>query len=135
TREPKGVDKRTKETTQREGKVATKKPKGKPGGGPFEKGTPAGVRFKEGNPGGPGRPRRAVEEEYHRALVEGVPLDEWRAIIARAVKDATAGDARARDWLGQNLIRDHPLRLLELAEEGELLKSELAKQKGGRRSA
>lgn len=115
--------------------MATKKPKGKPRGRPFEKGNTAGVRFKEGNPGGPGRPRRAVEEEYHRALVEGVPLDEWRAIIARAVKDAKAGDARAREWLGKNLISDDPLRLLELAEEVELLKSELAKQKGDRRCA
>jgi hypothetical protein len=109
------------------------KPKGKPRGRPFEKRNSVGVQFKEGNPGGPGRPRRAVEEAYHGALVEGVPLDDWKAIVARAVKDAKAGDARAREWLGKHLIGDEPLRLLELAEEVELLKEELSKRKGDRR--
>ena len=56
-------------------------------------------RFAEGNAGGPGRPRRTVERDYLAVLSEAVSLDDWRAVVARAVDDAKAGDARARDWL------------------------------------
>ena len=61
-------------------------------------------RFLAGNPGGPGRPRRAVESDYLAALSEAVPTDTWRAIVAKAVEQAQAGDATARAWLGSYLL-------------------------------
>jgi hypothetical protein len=61
-------------------------------------------RFAAGNAGGPGRPRRVTEADYLRALTEACSLDLWRSIVERAVKDALAGDARSRDWLGKYLL-------------------------------
>jgi hypothetical protein len=81
--------------------------------------------FGHGNPGGQGRPRRAVEREYLSALAEAVPLEDWREIVAKAVKDAKAGNARARDWLSKHLLGDEPLAVVELAEELERVKSML----------
>ena len=81
--------------------------------------------FAPGNPGGPGRPRRGVERRYLAAFAEAVSPDDWRAIIQRAVADAKAGDAKARDWLSKYLVGDEPLALVELAEELQRLKSEL----------
>jgi len=81
--------------------------------------------FAPGNPGGPGRPRRGVERQYLEAFAGAVTLDDWRAIIQRAVADAKAGDAKARDWLSKYLVGDEPLALVELTEELQRLKSEL----------
>ena len=61
-------------------------------------------QFSEGNPGGPGRPRRVAEQDYVLALTEEVPPETWRAICRRAAADATAGDAKARDWLSRYLL-------------------------------
>jgi hypothetical protein len=61
-------------------------------------------RFAQGNPGGPGRPPTAKERGYLEALTAVCTLDEWRGICRRAVKDAKAGDARARDWLSKYLV-------------------------------
>jgi hypothetical protein len=61
-------------------------------------------RFLPGNPGGPGRPRRAIESDYLAALSDGVPTDAWRAIVAKAVEQAQAGDATARAWLGSYVL-------------------------------
>jgi hypothetical protein len=63
-------------------------------------------RFRLGNPGGPGRPPRSIEGEYLTALAEAVGMEDWHAIVARAVKDAKAGEAKARDWLGKYLVPD-----------------------------
>ncbi len=52
----------------------------------------------------PGRPRRAVEEKYHKALVGQVGLAEWQAIILVAVAQAKAGDPVARAWLANYLL-------------------------------
>jgi hypothetical protein len=71
--------------------------------------------FAEHNPGGPGRPRRAVEQEYLAALSDAVSLDTWRRIVKRAAADAEAGDPKAREWLAKYLIGDKPPKLLELA--------------------
>ncbi|MCE9556263.1 MAG: hypothetical protein K8T91_23180 [Planctomycetes bacterium] len=70
--------------------------------------------FAKGNPGGPGRPRREREREYLAVLSEAVPLEKWRAIVERAVVDATAGDARSRDWISKYLV---PEVLPELEQE------------------
>ena len=61
-------------------------------------------RFLPGNPGGPGRPRRAIEADYLAALSEAVPMESWRAIIAKAVEQARDGDAKAREWLSNHLV-------------------------------
>ena len=81
--------------------------------------------FAPGNPGGPGRPRRGVERQYLATFAAAVTLDDWRAIIGKAVADAKAGDAKARDWLSKYLVGDEPLALVELTEELQRLKSEL----------
>ncbi len=61
-------------------------------------------RFAPGNAGGPGRPRRRTEADYPAALSDQVPLDAWSQIVERAVADAIAGDAKARDWLSRYLL-------------------------------
>jgi hypothetical protein len=61
-------------------------------------------RFLPGNSGGPGRPRRLTEAAYLAALAEEVPLEVWRIICQRAVRDALAGDHKARDWLSRYLM-------------------------------
>jgi hypothetical protein len=61
-------------------------------------------RFLPGYPGGPGRPRRAIEADYLAALSEAVSMDSWRAIVAKAVEQAQAGDFKAREWLGNHLL-------------------------------
>jgi hypothetical protein len=38
------------------------------------------------------------------ALVDAVPLEEWRELVVAAVAAAKAGDSSARAWLGQYLV-------------------------------
>ena len=76
--------------------------------------------FLPGNAGGPGRPRRAVETDYLRVLSDACPLDDWQTIVGRAVEDAKAGDAKARDWLGRYVLGEqggHPLEILARKEQ------------------
>ena len=79
--------------------------------------------FALGNPGGPGRPRLAVEREYLTGFVEGVSRADWQAIIHKAVADAKAGNAKAREWLSKHLVGSDPIALVELREEFERLKA------------
>jgi hypothetical protein len=72
-------------------------------------------RFQLGTKAGPGRPRRAVEQDYLVAIAEGVPPDAWRRIIARAVADAEAGDDKARAWLSRHLCGPPGSGLAEIA--------------------
>jgi hypothetical protein len=87
-----------------------------------------GGRFLPGNPGGPGRPRKTVERAYLDELVGVVTAEKWRAIVERAVTDATAGDASARTWLSKHLLGDEPAALAgvldELRAEVERLKDD-----------
>lgn len=62
-------------------------------------------QFAPGNPGGPGRPRRSVEQDYLAALSDVVSVDAWKRIVERAIQDAENGDARARAWLSGYLLR------------------------------
>ena len=61
-------------------------------------------RFQPGTKGGPGRPPRAIEENYLLALVDACPLTVWSEIVEKAVADAREGDDRARHWLASFLI-------------------------------
>jgi hypothetical protein len=47
---------------------------------------------------------RRTEADYMAALLEAVPLEDWRAVITATVAAAKAGDAGARAWLAQYLI-------------------------------
>lgn len=77
--------------------------------------------FAAGNPGGPGRPRRIVEREYLGAMFDAISIEEWREIIVRAIEDAKAGDAKARDWLTRYVLGTAPRTPAELAaDEGDL---------------
>lgn len=67
-------------------------------GGRFVKGNTLGGR-SEG-----GRPKRKTEESYLVALSENVSMDDWKAIVLRAVDDAKKGDWRARKWLSDYLL-------------------------------
>jgi len=57
-------------------------------------------RFRPGCPGGPGRPKREIEQDYIAVLGATVSLERWTKICLRAAEDAEKGDARAREWLG-----------------------------------
>ena len=76
-------------------------------------------RFTTGNAGGPGRPRRAIEADYLKAFSDAVPLDAWRTIVSRAVADAQAGDARARDWVARHVLGSEPPSLVSIAATEE----------------
>jgi hypothetical protein len=92
---------------------------GRPGNGTGAEHRNGRGQFTAGNPGGPGRPRRAVEREYLAALGERVPLDAWRGIVDRAVRDAMNGDHLARQWLSKYLLGEKPLSLTTLAADEE----------------
>ncbi len=47
---------------------------------------------------------RPTGRAYLAALSEACPPDTWREIVAKAVTDAKAGDAKARDWLASFLV-------------------------------
>jgi hypothetical protein len=79
-------------------------------------------RFQLGNTKGRGRPSRAVEHRYLRALSTVVPLREWKEIGKRAVHDAKNGNAAAREWLSRHLIGDNPLVLADMIAQ---MRSEL----------
>jgi hypothetical protein len=81
---------------------------------------------------GPGRPRRQTERKYLRSLAAVVKLTDWREIVRRAVEDAKAGDAQARNWLSKHLCGDEPLALAELVEE---LQAELERLRHGNANA
>lgn len=66
------------------------------------KGTPAS--WKKGQSGNPrGRPRRVVEQEYVDAVMGACPLKDWKRIVRQAVKDAQAGEHKAREFLARYL--------------------------------
>ena len=59
-------------------------------------------RFASGNSFGKGRPQRTAE--YLTVAFDNVTVDDWQAIVARAVTDARGGDAKARSWLTRLLV-------------------------------
>lgn len=76
-------------------------------------------RFATGNCGGPGRPRRPVEQQFLAVVTEECNLSDWREIVQKAVSMAKAGDHKSRDWLARHLIGREPQPLSELLA-GEL---------------
>ena len=57
--------------------------------------------------------------------------------MAKAVEQAKAGDAKAREWLGKMLVGSDPIPLAELVEElqAELLRIKYGKQPEGNGTA
>ena len=60
--------------------------------------------FEKGHRGYGGRPPRAVEEKYLKRLSAKVSIQEWDAIVAKAMEQAKEGDYRAREWLSKYLL-------------------------------
>jgi len=98
-----------------------------------------GGRFGPGNRGGPGRPRRAVEDACLRARTEECPPEARREIVRQAVPDANAGDATARGWLADHRTgqrrADDPRRLFEGSAEEEAGYDRVARRAGDLRPA
>jgi hypothetical protein len=74
-------------------------------------------RFGKGNPGGPGRPKRSIEQQYLDAAIGVVSITAWKAIIRKAVKQAKQGDFRGREWLGNLMMGRDPILAQKLAAE------------------
>ena len=47
---------------------------------------------------------RRTEGDYMGVLLDAVTLDDWRGVVAGALRDAKSGDPQARNWLAQYLI-------------------------------
>lgn len=77
-------------------------------------------RFAQGNPGGPGRPRRVVELDYLAALGDALTLEDWAAIVRRAVADAKNGSGAAREWVSKYALGSNPTGLFDLARREAL---------------
>lgn len=75
-------------------------------------------RFVKGDTGGPGRPPKPVEHVYWNVARTKCTLDDWQAIIERAISDAKDGDTQARRWLADILIGD-PHKLRERADASD----------------
>jgi len=87
-------------------------------------------KFTEGHPGGPGRPKKSVEERYLKKLSASVTLSDWRDICKRAVSDAKRGDARARQWISEYLL-GKPLQRSEITgKDGETIVIKLVDDDG-----
>ena len=63
--------------------------------------------------------RRPVEREYFATLNSVATLDVWHRICQRAVDDALAGDAKARDFLAKHLLQTDRTLTLLAAEESQ----------------
>ena len=61
--------------------------------------------------------RRPVEREYLGALNAAAPISKWKKICQRAVDDALAGDAKAREWLSKWLMQTETRTLTVMAAE------------------
>jgi len=66
----------------------------------------ANGRFVKGDSGGPGRLPKATEQVYWNIARTKCTLDDWTAIIDRAIQDAKSGDKTARAFLSDILIGD-----------------------------
>ena len=74
-------------------------------------------QFQRGNKFGKGRPPLKTEEEYLTAFSEALSIPQWKKIVKRAVKDAAAGDSKARDWIGKYTLGTSPVVTLNQYEK------------------
>ena len=55
--------------------------------------------FTKGNPGGPGRPKKSIEEKYSKAVYSAIKPEDLKEIIAMISKAAKRGDVQAAKLL------------------------------------
>lgn len=76
-------------------------------------------RFTPGHPGGPGRPPRAIEDEYLRAMASVVDAEAWESIIKKATEQAINGDSKARTFLASYLLGQPIARVADEGSKGK----------------
>jgi hypothetical protein len=85
-----------------------------------------GRPFQPGNRGGPGRPKRSVEEAYLDIGTEAVPPEKVRDILAKLADKAGKGDVRAAQVVIKFLYGDDAVLtrklMAQLAEEIETVR-------------
>jgi hypothetical protein len=94
-------------------------------------------RFTDGNQFGRGRPGVKIERQYLEALTSVVSLEDWRDIVRRAVRDARAGKAKAREWLARYCLGKNPPSLKDVAVKeaaGLTAQVEVDREAGDRRA-
>lgn len=57
------------------------------------------MKFEKGNPGGPGRPRKSVEERYQKAVYSAVNPAQLKKIVEKLADKAERGDIPAAKLL------------------------------------
>jgi hypothetical protein len=83
-----------------------------------------GGRFAKGNPGGPGNPHARRVARLRSALLKAVTPADMKAIVARLVQDARAGNVQAaREVIERSLGKPVETDLLERIERLEQLLS------------
>jgi hypothetical protein len=73
-----------------------------------------------------------VEQSYLDATVGAVSVAEWQEVVEKALEQAKAGDAKAREWLSKMLVGSDPIPLGKLVEE---LQAELGKLRHGKHTS
>lgn len=81
-------------------------------------------QFTKGHPGGPGRPKREVEQAYLNTTIGAVSEKEWHAIVKAMVKEAKTGNVQAATWLG-NYLMGKPQESIDVTSNGETLAAPL----------
>ena len=77
-------------------------------------------RFAKGHSGNPnGRLPRKREERFMEIMLSAVTFKDWRAIVKKAVEQASTGDAQARKFLADYIIGTPPQRHEHSGRDGE----------------
>lgn len=72
------------------------------------------VKGQSGNPNG--RPKRAVEETFYKTTKDSVSLEDWKAVILKAVEMAKKGNKDARKFLAEYLM-GAPQQYLDISQD------------------
>ena len=62
------------------------------------------MTFKAGDPGGPGRPKKPIEEKYIKAVYSAIKPDDLKEIVETLSKAAKRGDVQAAKLLMSYLV-------------------------------
>jgi hypothetical protein len=84
-----------------------------------------GRPFAKGNPGGPGRPRRQVEESYLAAVKEAVPTAKVAAILRALVTKAARGDVHAAQVVLKTVLGNETPAYREVMERLAALREQM----------
>ena len=64
----------------------------------------ANGHFVKGSDGGPGRKKRAIEDDYTEILKNCVTKQDWQLIIMKAVSQARRGNPIARKFIADYIV-------------------------------